>query len=152
MASKMNTKDFFAEGTQPGSINIFWSEKGLLFMGYRKLRRERPNKKKRIQILCYRKNRSKCKASIFARCSADEGEEGYLNPDNWTVEKTSKHDHVKISRNLEEINLRTAVYPCASVSSLTRALYALSRAGEKPPSFLFKLRCRPALRLRAVRE
>ena len=78
-------------------------------MGYRKLRRERPNKKKRIQILCYRKNRGKCKASIFARCSADEGEEGYFNPDNWTVEKTSKHDHVKISHNLEEINLNTGL-------------------------------------------
>ena len=31
------------DGTQPGSICVFWLDKGLLFMGYRRLRRNRPN-------------------------------------------------------------------------------------------------------------
>ena len=76
-------------------------------MGYRRLRRNRPSKKNVVQICCYKVNKGKCKASIFATCSVMEGEQGYLDPDNWTVKKAGKADHIKVSNDLEEINLNS---------------------------------------------
>ena len=112
-----NVKNLKVPGSQPGSLNFFWVANGLLFYGYRRLRRNRPNKKNLQQICCYRSNLSKCKASITASCTVGEGEDGYTDPLNWTVKK-AKNEHIKISTdsNVIKMNarLKTVTSSCCN--------------------------------------